>query len=98
MAKAPTITLNDPQDTMIQKKAKATVSTSVTKLSRTEKEWIETVGLEVLTAVEMIARTGTPADLAVHLVKRTAINGRGVMVIRNGKRERNKMKLVLAET
>jgi hypothetical protein len=97
MAKVPTTTLNDPQDIMIQKKGKATASTSETKLSRIEKEWTETVGLEVQMAVELTARIGTLADLAVRLARKKAINDRGATVIRNGKRGRNKMNLVLAE-
>ena len=90
-------TLNDPQDTTIQKKAKATASTSETKLSRIEKGRIETVGLEAPTAVETIAKTGTPADLAVRLARKKAINDRGATVTLNGNHERNKMSLVLAE-
>ena len=96
MAKAPTITRNDPQDTT-QKMAKATASTSVIRLSRTEKEQTETAGLEAPTAVEMIAKTGTPADLAVRLARKKATNDRGAMGTRNGNRGRNKMNLVSAE-
>lgn len=88
-------TLNDPRDTTIRKKAKATASTSETKLSRTEKE--PTAGLEVQMAVETIAKTGTPAGLVVRLARKKAINGRSATVIRNGNRERNKTSLVLAE-
>lgn len=98
MAKAPTIALSDLQDTMIQKKAKATASTSETKLSRTERERTGTADLQLRMVVETIARIGIPAELVVRSVRKKAINDLGAMVTRNGNRAKNKMSLVLVET